>query len=161
MLVRMTVIALATTMLAACSSPRKMDHGTATQVHLDHANYHVVKTGATGSSSGFWLLFLPLAGRSYAEAKANLYQSLETPLEGRSVALANETEDTSFFTLILFSIPTLTLTADVIEFNDAPARPRPPGASNAAPAPQADDVRRSSRRSPRPEPTPLDAYPSR
>jgi hypothetical protein len=160
MVIRMTIVAMAT-MLAACSSPRTMDHGTATQVNLDHANYHVIKTGAVGSSSGFWLLFLPLAGRSYAEAKANLYRSVGTPLEGRSIALANETEDSSFFSLLLFSIPTLTLTADVIEFSDAAPRPHPPTAFNEAPVPQPDDVIRSSRPSPTPGPTPSDASPSR
>jgi hypothetical protein len=36
------------------------------------------------------------------------------------VALANQTEDRSSLYLILFSIPRVTITADVIEFTDAP-----------------------------------------
>ena len=54
------------------------------------------------------------------EAKAALYKSVGEPLTGRSVALANQTEDRSSMYLILFSIPKVTITADVVEFNDKP-----------------------------------------
>jgi hypothetical protein len=51
-----------------------------------------------------------------------MYKSVGEPLTGRAVALANETEDRSSFTLLLFSIPRITITADVIEFIDSPSK---------------------------------------
>jgi hypothetical protein len=70
-----------------------------------------------GESSGFKLLgIIPLASPLYSEAKANIYKSVDEPLSGRSIALANQTEDRSSLYLILFSIPKVTITADVVEF---------------------------------------------
>jgi hypothetical protein len=42
---------------------------------------------------------------------------------GRSVALANQTEDVSSLNLIVFSIPKVTITADVIEFTSRSQSP--------------------------------------
>ena len=53
---------------------------------------------------------------NYAEAKADLYASVGESLVGRSAALANQTEDKSSIYVILFSLPKVTITADVIEF---------------------------------------------
>ena len=79
----------------------------------------MIKAGAIGHSSGFKLLgIIPFASPNYAEAKTDLYKSVGEPLTGRSVALANQTEDRSSIYLILFSIPKVTITADVIEFTD-------------------------------------------
>ena len=78
-----------------------------------------------GKSRGFWLLFIPIADPSYADAKASLYRSVESELKpgetltGKAIALANQTEDRSSLMLILFSIPKVTITADVIEFTDS------------------------------------------
>ncbi len=107
-------------LLVGCTSRGRMDEATGTQVSLAQNNYRVLKAGATGSSSGFWLLFIPISGPSYADAKEDLYRNAGLPLEGRSVALANTTEDRSFFTLLLFSIPTVKITADIVEFTDRP-----------------------------------------
>ena len=93
-----------------------------TGVQLTQSNYKMIKTAAKGQSSGFRLFgIIPLASTSYAEAKDSLYRSVGEPLAGRAVALANQTEDRSSLYLILFSIPKLTVTADVIEF-DKPER---------------------------------------
>lgn len=93
---------------------------TATDVRLTQNNYKIVKVGASGDSTGFWLLgFIPIVNPKYAEAKQRLYQSVGQPLQGRSVALANQTEDKSFLYLVLFAIPKVTITADVIEFTGA------------------------------------------
>jgi hypothetical protein len=54
----------------------------------------------------------------YAKAKASLYKSVGEPLTGRAIALANQTEDRSIAVFILFSIPKITITADVVEFTD-------------------------------------------
>ncbi|HUK57882.1 MAG TPA: DUF6567 family protein [Stellaceae bacterium] len=107
--------------LCACTSSGRLNESSGTSVQLSHDNYEVLKAGATGSSSGFWFLFIPIASPNYAAAKADLYRSVNEPLNGKPIALANETDDHSFFTLLLFSIPTIKVTADVVEFTDQPA----------------------------------------
>tara|TARA_B100001245_G_C22646494_1_gene317624 strand:+ start:41 stop:430 length:390 start_codon:yes stop_codon:yes gene_type:complete len=89
---------------------------TGAQVNLSGKNYKVIKAGAMGSSSGFMLLGIPFSGPTYAEAKQELYSSIGQEVEGRSVALVNQTEDRELSNFIFFQLPKLTLTADVIEF---------------------------------------------
>jgi len=97
-----------------------MQQNTGTAVSLQGNNYKVVKAGAKGESSGFYLLgIIPIVSPNYADAKANLYFSSGEPLEGRSIALANTTQDSSTLYLILFSVPRITVTADIIEFTGA------------------------------------------
>jgi len=125
MIRRIVAAAMLALTVAACSSRGQMDQGTNTGVVLSHNNYRVLKAGASGTSTGFWFLFIPIVPRSYADAQADLYKSVGEPLQGRSVALATKTEDRTFFTLLLFSLPRLTVTADVVEFTDSPtATPR-------------------------------------
>lgn len=104
-----------------CSSVGQISGQTDTSVQLTHNNYKTIKPGAKGKSYGFWLLFIPIVSPNYADAKEALYKSVDVPLAGKALALANQTEDRSCFTLILFSIPKVTVTADVIEFTDQPA----------------------------------------
>lgn len=61
--------------------------------------------------------FIPIASPSYANAKKDFYASVKEPLEGSPVALANQTEDHRAIYLMLFSLPKIVLSADVIEFN--------------------------------------------
>jgi hypothetical protein len=98
------------------------NQSTGTGVSLSQGNYRIVRANARGESTGFALLgIIPLAKPRYARAKQNLYDSVGEPLSGRAIALANQTEDRSTLYLILFSLPKLTLTADIIEFVDSPA----------------------------------------
>ncbi len=115
-------------LLTGCSSEGEFRQSTGTSVSLAGNNYRLIKAGATGHSSGFRLLgIIPFASPTHAGAKASLYKSVDEPLTGRAVALANETEDRSTLYLILFSIPKITVTADVVEFTGMP------GSSNNAP----------------------------
>ena len=108
-----------TGLLSGCASQGEFKHSSDTQVSLTGNNYKVIKPGAKGESAGFRLLgIIPFASPNYADAKADLYKSVGEPLIGRPVALANETEDRSSLYLILFSIPKVTITADVVEFTD-------------------------------------------
>jgi hypothetical protein len=101
---------------------------TETSVTLTGKNYRLIKGGAVGKSSGFrFLCIIPFAAPNYANAKASLYKSVGEPLTGRAIALANQTEDRSLTVFILFSVPKITITADVIEFVD------PSVGGNAAP----------------------------
>ena len=106
--------------LFGCSaSVGRFNQSTGTGVNLSRDNYKVIKAGAMGESKGFRLLgIIPFASPSYAEAKKQLYASIGENVVGKSLALANQTEDRSTLYLILFSIPKLTISADVIEFDN-------------------------------------------
>jgi len=113
-------LVVSTLVLAGCSDRGEYKQNSGTDVSLSGNNYQVVKAGAEGSSSGFDLFgFIPIVSPSYADAKANLYHSLGQSLVGRPIALANQTQDRSSLYLILFSIPKLTLSADVVQFDGA------------------------------------------
>lgn len=118
----MAALCVLSCLIAGCASQGAFSEGTGTQVNLSSNNYKLVKAGAKGHSSGFRLLgILPITSPNYADAKARLYQSVDEPLTGRSIALANQTEDKSTLYLILFSIPKVTITADVVEFTGTTA----------------------------------------
>ena len=108
--------------LVGCADVGQMSGQTGTLVSLEGKNYKLIKAGALGRSSGFWLLgIIPITSPNYANAKASLYKSVDQPLTGRAIALANQTKDETTLYLILFSIPRVTITADVIEFVDPTA----------------------------------------
>lgn len=119
---KMLAIMFSVFLISACSSTTGgMPQSTGTAVDLNQNNYKVVKAGALGSSWGFKLLgFIPIVTPTYASAKSSLYRAVGEPLEGRPIALANQTEDQTSIYLILFSLPKITITADVIEFNGPP-----------------------------------------
>ncbi|VGO20363.1 DUF6567 family protein [Pontiella sulfatireligans] len=128
---------LCSTLLAGCTSPRggRYDQSNATGVELSQNNYKVVKANATGTSKGFRLLgIIPFANPSYSKAKTKLYESAGTDMTGRSIVLSNQSEDKTSLYLILFSIPKLTLSADIVEFVDN--APAPVAAPVATPAVQ-------------------------
>jgi hypothetical protein len=91
-------------------------HGTGTQVDLSKANYRVIKANAIGESTGFNLLgIIPIAPPRYTTAMTDLYSKVGIS-EGKSHALVNVIQERSNLYLILFSIPKLTIRADIIEF---------------------------------------------
>ena len=112
------ICAIVLGLTAGCASTGEMKgQTTGTDVSLRQNNYKVIKAGAMGKSYGFNLLgIIPFGSPTFATAKADLYHSVGEPLTGKAVALANQTEDKSTVYLILFSIPKITITADVIEF---------------------------------------------
>ncbi len=129
----MAALSAATIMAAGCASTRVENTApsTQTQVDLTHGNYKMIKAGAEGRSYGFRFLLgiIPITAPSTAEARADLYHSLGQPVNGKSVALVNVTEDRSTTWLLLFSIPKLVITGDVVEFNqedNSQAQPIPP-----------------------------------
>lgn len=118
-----TLAGLTVLMISGCASRGELrGQTTGTSVQLTKNNYKVVTPGAMGKSYGFNLLgIIPIVSPSYAEAKKALYQSSGESLTGRSIALANQTEDRSSLYLILFSIPRVTITADIVEFTPEPS----------------------------------------
>lgn len=120
---RLTTLAallVAGLLLPGCASRGWMNTASETQVGLAGNNYKIIKMGAKGESAGFRLLGIPFKEPTVWKAKANLYESVGEPLTGRAVALAHQTEDRSLNSFILFAVPKITLTAEVVEFTDKP-----------------------------------------
>ena len=108
---------------------------TQTAVNLSQNNFRIIKAGAVGTSHGFRLLgIIPFAGANETDARADLYQQLGQSLEGKSATLANTTYSRSTIYLILFSVPKVTVEADVVEYLNAPSAAQPV-ASPATPPP--------------------------
>ena len=100
-----------------CASTGNFPVGSETKTDLSKNNYKVIKANARGTDKGFWLLgIIPIVSPNYADAMKSLHQKVN--MEGRSAALANVSKDKSTLYLILFSVPKITVTADVIEFID-------------------------------------------
>ena len=101
--------------LVGCSSLTGR-FGIETQVKLYKENYRVVKTNVRGESTGFSLLagFVPIVPATYTQALNNLHEAAD--MEGRPMALVNVAQDATQLNLLLFSVPRVTITADVIEF---------------------------------------------
>ena len=112
----MILLCLAT----GCSTTRVTNNAssTQTQIDLNHANYRMIKAGAEGRSYGFRFLLgiIPITAPNTAAARADLYNHVGESVTGKSVALINVTEDRSTTWLLLFSIPKLVITGDVVEF---------------------------------------------
>jgi len=101
--------------LTGCVSVGEQPFNTGVSADLSKANFRVVKTSARGTDSGFHLFcFIPLFSPSYADAMDDLHN--EYDMEGKSTALVNVTHDKSEMFLLLFSVPRIKITADIIEF---------------------------------------------
>src|SRR5438128_9833145 len=133
--------ALALLAAGGCSNIGTFPASTTSQTTLSRANFRVIEGNVRGRDTGFALLgIIPIVSPSYSNAMSDLRSKV--PVSGRAAALANVTRDHSSLYLILFSLPRITVTADVIEFlpeSDAPARPpeAPPSAAPPPPPPQA------------------------
>jgi len=90
-----------------------------TQIDLNQKNFKMVKAGAQGTDSGFRLLgIFPLNPRSETEAMKDLYSKVN--IDGKATTLINVVKEKFSYYFILFSIPKITVSADVIEFIDEP-----------------------------------------
>jgi hypothetical protein len=104
-----------------------------TSVTLQEANFVVVKTNLVGQAKGFSLLgVLSIVPAKFTRAMDRLYvqAAIET---GKPQALAQVVVEKSSVYLILFSIPSVSIRADVVEFVPGTALviptpvPSPPG----------------------------------
>jgi len=113
-----TSVCLLAVFLAGCTSTGTFPQTSGTQVDLSRKNFRVVKANAMGTSSGFNLFcFIPFSAPTYTEAMSNLYKKAGVT-EGKAQTLTNVTQERSNLYLLLFSIPKLTVRADVIEFTE-------------------------------------------
>jgi len=123
------VLALAVMAVGCTSTGGRYDTQQATRVDLTNANYRVIKSGAVGRSYGFRLFgFIPFSSPSYAKAMNKVRR--QAPMEGKATAITNVTQDSAIIWCLLFTLPKLTVTADIVEFTQAPAPP--PAGTGAA-----------------------------
>ena len=88
---------------------------TQSSMHLDRANFRVIKASARGVDQGFNLFgFIPIIMPSISDATDNLMQGIDA--EGRAVSLTNVTQERQTLYLVLFSLPKIVIRADIIEF---------------------------------------------
>jgi hypothetical protein len=109
---------VAVSFFAGCASVGTFPHSTGTSVDLTKSNFRIIKSNAIGEDSGFSVLgIIPLVSPTYTNAMSALYSKAGVS-EGKAQALINVSQERSTLYLILFSIPKLTVRADVIEFLD-------------------------------------------
>jgi len=113
-----SIVTILIVLLSGCANHGQINgQNTDAVVNLKNNNFKIIKTNVIGESSGFSLFgIIPFSSPAYYKAKKDLFENAGEDLTGRSIALINQTEDRSFIYLILFSIPTLTLSADIIEY---------------------------------------------
>lgn len=91
---------------------------TSTSVNLSKKNFKLIKANVSGQSVGFSLLGLfTLKAAEYEEAITQLYRSAGFS-EGKPQALVNVMHQQTSTYFILFSLPKITVRADIIEFTD-------------------------------------------
>lgn len=118
---RFAAIAVVGLLAVGCTAMGSMPQGTQTTVDLSKKNYRVVKANAVGESTGFSLFgVIPFSSPRHTKAMTNLYAKAEIK-EGTAFALTNVLQERSNTYLILFSLPKLSISADVVEFTDEPA----------------------------------------
>ena len=88
-----------------------------TQVKLQEGNYKIVKTNATGYSSGWDILFfITLSDATYTEAMSDLYTKNNIMTEGRPQTLINVIQEHQLRSYFIVNHSTTNIRADVIEF---------------------------------------------
>jgi len=101
--------------LGGCVSVGMFPQEGQTKTELSQKNYQVIKPNARGMDSGFALFgIIPFNTPTFADAMGTLQEGVA--VRGKAVALANVTQDISLGYYILFSIPKITISADVVEF---------------------------------------------
>jgi hypothetical protein len=101
-----------------------------THVTLMENNFRIVQTNVIGKSRGFKLLgLITIKPCSHTRAMSELYSKAQVQ-PGRPQALANVVRENGSTYLILFSLPKVTIRADLIEFTERNAElprgaPRP------------------------------------
>lgn len=81
-------------------------------------NYTMLQPNIVGQSSGFSLLgLIPISVPSYTRAWARLSAQTKSFPDDKRIRYANVVQDRSFIYLILFSVPTKSVRADLVRFD--------------------------------------------
>jgi hypothetical protein len=136
-LFRLLLLLVVAGSLTGCFSSGAFFAGTLTDVQLRSDNYELIATDVEGTATAGYILGISgglgpsttavalakVSGEDalYKTALENLWANVEAqtaPAEGRSLALVNVRYDVSALNLILYTQPTVTVRADVVEFTD-------------------------------------------
>jgi hypothetical protein len=99
---------------------------TSTSVDLAGQNFKLIRANASGHSTGFSLFGLfNFKSPQFEEAITHLYQSANVST-GKAQTLVNIMYDQTSTYFLLFSLPKITVRADVIEFTGPPPAPGTP-----------------------------------
>jgi hypothetical protein len=102
-----------------------------TEVRMDRGNFFVVRTNVVGQSKGFALLGLfTMVPPRFSAAMDRLYAGAKIEA-GKPQTTVNLVMEKSSLYFILFSIPRVTVRADIVEF--VPALRTPEGLSQTGP----------------------------
>src|SRR5262245_51533822 len=106
-----------------------------TAIRLDQANFSVVKTNLAGRSQGFALLgIITIVPARFTEALNRIYSEAGMQT-GRAQTLANITVERSSAYWVLFSIPRVSVHADLVEFvAERAAEPHSPRSEDKEPS---------------------------
>jgi hypothetical protein len=133
----MTMLPSALDSLNPHASPLEIHNQT--EVRLTEGNFITVKTNVVGQARGFSLLgFITLVPARFQTAMDRLYSKAEMK-SGRPQTLGNLIMERTSAYWILFSIPRVSVRADVVEFTPNTATiilPHPP--TDSTPSPQGD-----------------------
>lgn len=131
------VLVLSAAFLAGCAQSGMFMSANLTNTELGEANYRIVATNVTGTSSAAYLLgvsysyggttsalaFVRVQGTGllYQEALADLWKNYEEKhgsVEGKKLSLVNVRYDSDHINLFLYTSATVSIRADVVEFLD-------------------------------------------
>ena len=122
--------------LSGCGSTGAFNTGNLTEVQLSENNYEIIATNVKGEASAGYVLGLSTGAGNrqiqtlavarvsgsnslIGDAVENLWNNFRAEygeVEGRQLALINVRFDTDALNLILYTKPTISVRADVIEF---------------------------------------------
>jgi hypothetical protein len=126
------VTALPVSSILGLPSASALEIHNQTDVRLQQANFVLTKTNVVGQSQGFALLgLLTIVPADFSKAMSRL-QARAGMQPGRAQTLANLVMERNSTYFILFSLPRVSICADVIEFippatTNSPPRPPSPG----------------------------------
>ena len=115
-------VLLLTSALGCSINRGSMPNFSQSATQLERANFRVIKANARGVDRGFSLFgIIPFVSPSIADANDQLLLGIAT--EGKAISLANATQERRTLYFILFSLTSIVVRAEVIEFLAEPYTP--------------------------------------
>jgi hypothetical protein len=112
-------LVVAAGLFAGCTATGRFDGVNDTQAVLARKNFRIVKANIEGTSTGLTLLgVIPVDPPTRAKAVALLWARSGLQPIGGAYALTNLAVDESNGYFVLFSLPAVTVRADIVEFTE-------------------------------------------
>jgi hypothetical protein len=111
-------------MLSACTSMDMIKHSRFDPIsRAEYKHYSLLKPAVIGVDRGFHLLeILPLLQPTEGEATQNLWKNAKLnaeDFEGEETTLVNIVRDEYLLHFLIFAIPTIKVTADIVRIEDS------------------------------------------